>query len=126
MDAPWSGEDCCALTTTTDWVKANPVAAKRALRAIYRSADAIPADRADAAKIATDKGLFGGAQNVELVRGASNMVSYDWRKYDFAESMRFHAKLLNEVGLLKMTPDEAVAKATDSRIYRQLQSELTR
>jgi NitT/TauT family transport system substrate-binding protein len=126
MDAPWSQEDCCVLATTTEWVKANPSATKRALRAIYRAADAIPADRADAAKLATDKGLFGGAQNVALVRSASNMVRYDWRKYDVAESMRFHAKLLNEVGLLKMTADESATKATDLRIWRQLQSEITR
>jgi NitT/TauT family transport system substrate-binding protein len=126
MDATWSQQNCCALTATTEWVKANPVAAKRALRAIYRAADAIPADRADAAKIATDKGLFGGAQNVALVRGAANMVSYDWRKYDFVESVRFHAKLMNDVGLLKMTPDEAVTRATDPRFYRQLQSEIAR
>ncbi len=126
MEAPWSKQNCCVLTTTTDWAKANPVAAKRALRAIYRAADAIPKDRADVAKVATDKGLFGGAQNVALVRGASNMVPYDWRKYDAAASMRFHAKLLNEVGLLKMTPDESVTKATDVRFWRQLQSELKR
>jgi NitT/TauT family transport system substrate-binding protein len=126
MEAPWSQQNCCVLTTTTDWVKANPVAAKRALRAIYRAADAIPTDRADVAKVATDKGLFGGAQNVALVRGASNMVPYDWRKYDAAASMRFHAKLLNEVGLLKMTPDESVTKTTDTRFWRQLQTELKR
>lgn len=126
MEAPWSQQSCCVLTTTRDWAKANPVAAKRALRAIYRAADTIPPDRADAAKVATDKGLFGGAQNVALVRGASNMVPYDWRRYDAAASVRFHAKLLNEVGLLKMTPDESVTKATDVRIWRQLQSELKR
>jgi hypothetical protein len=40
--------------------------------------------------------------------------------------MRFHAKLLNEVGLLKMTPDESVTKTTDVRFWRQLQSELKR
>ncbi len=124
MEAPWSQQDCCILTTTTDWLRTNPVAAKRALRAIYRAADGLPKDRADAAKIATDKGLFGGAKNLELVRGASNMVPYEWRKYDVAESMRFHAKLLNAVGLLKLTPDEAVTKATDLRFAKELATEL--
>jgi len=126
MEAPWTQQVCCVLSTTTNWVKANPVAAKRALRAIYRAADNIPKDRADMAKVATDKGLFGGAPNVAVVRGAANMVSFDWRKYDTAESMRFHANLMNGVGLLKMTPDDAVTKATDLRFTRQLQTEITR
>ena len=124
MEAPWSQQNCCSLTTTTAWLRANPVAAKRALRAIYRAADSLPKDRADAAKVATDKGLFGGANNVQLVRGAANMVPYEWRKYDVAESMRFHAKLLNAVGLLKLTPDEAVTKATDLRFAKELATEL--
>ena len=126
MEAPWSQQNCCFLTVTTDWLRANPVAAKRALRAVYRAADSLPKDRADAAKIATDKGLFGGAANVELVRGAANMVPYDWRKYDIAESMRFHGKLLNAVGLLKLTPGEIVTKATDPRFAKELATELKR
>jgi len=124
MELPWSQQNCCSLTTTTAWLRANPVAAKRALRAIYRAADSLPKDRADAAKVATDKGLFGGANNVQLVRGAANMVPYEWRKYDVAESMRFHAKLLNTVGLLMLTPDEAVTKATELRFAKELATEL--
>jgi NitT/TauT family transport system substrate-binding protein len=124
MAMPWAELDCCIITTTTDWLRANPVAAKRALRAIYRAADALPVDRLEAAKTATDKGLFGGANNLELVREAANMVPFDWRKYDVAESMRFHTKLLNEVGLVKVAPDEMVAKATDGRFAKELASEL--
>ncbi len=124
MDAPWSQNDCCVITTTTDWFRANPVAARRVLRAIYSAADGLPKDRVDAAKIATDKGLFGGTQNVELVRGAANMVPYDWRKYDLAESTRFHAKLMNSVGLLKLTADEVVSKAIDPSIAKELATQL--
>ncbi|HEV8468031.1 MAG TPA: hypothetical protein VGR46_00375 [Candidatus Limnocylindria bacterium] len=40
--------------------------------------------------------------------------------------MRFHAKLLNEVGLLKVTADESVTKALDLRFSRQLPREITR
>jgi NitT/TauT family transport system substrate-binding protein len=126
MDAPWSHEDCCVITTTKEWLHANPVAARRALRAIYRAADRLPKDRADAAKIATDSGLFGGTKNVELVRGAANMAPYDWRKYDLADSMRFHAKLMNSVSLIKLTADDVVAKAIDTRIANELAIELKR
>jgi len=123
MDEPWSKLDCCILAANADWYRANPIAAKRALRAIYRSADALPTDRADAAKLATDKGLFGGAANVALVREAANMVPVDWRTSDIEKSVRFFAPLLNDTGLSKLTADEIV-KVLDLRIFRELTTEL--
>ena len=125
MEAPWSQQNCCSLTTTTAWLQANPIAAKRALRAIYRTADSLPKDRADAAKYATGKGLFGGAANTEVVRGAANMVPYEWRE-DFGDSVRFHAKLLSGVGLLKLSADDTVTKGTNLRFAKELAKELKR
>ena len=54
------------------------------------------------------------------------MVPYDWRTYDLADSMRFHAKLLNSVGLLKLTPDEVVTKVVDLHFTKELAIELKR
>jgi NitT/TauT family transport system substrate-binding protein len=68
LDEPWKSLNCCFIIASEAWVRANPIAAKRAMRAIYRAADALPADRADAAKFATDKGLFGGAAALANVR----------------------------------------------------------
>jgi NitT/TauT family transport system substrate-binding protein len=124
MDATWSREDCCVIATTAEWLNSNPVAAKRMLRAIYPAADSLPKDRVDVAKMATDKGLFGGAKNLDLVRCPTNMVPYDWRQYGLADSMHFHAQLMNAVGLLKLTPDQAVATAIDEAIAKELATEL--
>ena len=124
MEDPWSGLDCCIITTTPEWLRANPIAARRALRAIYRAADSLPNDRADAAKLATDKGLFGGAKNVEIVRGAANMVSLDWRKLDAAKSIRFHAELLGAVGLAKIAPDVAVSSGLDMKTFAAVRTDL--
>jgi len=124
MEDPWSGLDCCIITTTPEWLRANPIAARRALRAIYRTADSLPKDRADAAKLATDKGLFGGAKNVDLVRGAANMVSLDWRGLDAAKSIKFHAELLGAIGLAKIAPDAAVTSGLDPRIFASVRAEL--
>ncbi len=126
MDAPWSQMDCCILSARTDWLRANPIAAKRAIRAILRAADAQSADRAEAVKLATDRGLFGGAKNYELVRGAANMVPLDWRVLDAAKSVQFHAQLLSDIDLLKITADEVTSNGTDLRILRELRQELRR
>lgn len=126
MAKPWSEPDCCILSANAEWTRANPVATKRAVRAVLRAADSLGADRGDAVKVATDKGLFGGAKNFESVRGAANMVPLDWRALDPARSVRFHAQLMADVGLSKMKADDAATKGTDLRVLRELQAELKR
>jgi NitT/TauT family transport system substrate-binding protein len=123
MDEPWAHLDCCILVATSDWYRANPIAAKRALRAIYRAADALPADRSDAVKLATDKGLFGGSANFALVRQAANMAPVAWRDSDPEKSVRFFAPLLTDTGLMKITLDDLL-KTVDLRILRELKTEL--
>ena len=38
-DRPWSNYFCCMVTANTDFVRSNPVATKRALRAILKATD---------------------------------------------------------------------------------------
>lgn len=123
MDEPWKSTDCCFVMASETWYRANPIAAKRAMRAIYRTADALPADRADVAKAATDKGLFGGAAALANVREAANMVPLDWRTYDVEKAIRFFVPFLASAGLLKSTADDLL-KATDLKIYKELSAEL--
>ena len=123
MEEPWKSTNCCFVIASEAWYRANPIAAKRAMRAIYRTADALPADRNDAAKLATDKGLFGGAPAFANVREAANMVPLDWRAYDVEKAVRFYAPLLTDVGLLKTSTDDLL-KAVDLKSFKELSTEL--
>lgn len=123
MDDPWAKLDCCILVTTQDWYRAHPVAAKRAVRAIFRAADFQPPDRADAVQLVTDRGLFGGPNNFNNVRTAANMVPSTWRELDLERSMRFFGQLLTDVGLLRISVDDMV-RVLDLRIVRELRVEL--
>ena len=123
MDEPWKSTNCCFIVASEPWYRANPIAAKRAMRAIYRTADTLPADRADAAKLATDKGLFGGAPALANVREAANMVPLDWRTYDLEKAVRFYAPLLTDVGVLKASSDDLL-KAIDLKVFKELSTEL--
>ena len=125
MEEPWKSTDCCFVMTSEPWFRANPIAAKRAMRAIYRTADALPADRIDAVKIATDKGLFGGAAAAVNVREAANMVPLDWRSYDVEKAIRFYVPFLADSGLLKSSADDLL-KSVDLKIYKELSTELKR
>jgi NitT/TauT family transport system substrate-binding protein len=51
MDEPWKSNNCCFILASEPWYRANPIAAKRVMRAIYRTADTLPANRSDAAKL---------------------------------------------------------------------------
>jgi NitT/TauT family transport system substrate-binding protein len=123
MDQPWASTNCCFVVVSDQWYRANPIAARRAMRAIFRTADALGADRTDAVKAATDKGLFGGAASAANVREAANMVPLDWRAYDMEKAVRFYAPLLTSVGVLKTSADDLV-KAVDLKIQTDLATEL--
>jgi len=50
VDRPWSQYFCCMLGGHRDYVRTNPIATKRVLRAIFRAADLCSADPARAAR----------------------------------------------------------------------------
>jgi NitT/TauT family transport system substrate-binding protein len=47
-----------------------------------------------------------------------------WREYDAEDSLRFYSLRLVETGLIKSTPDEIIARATDWRLLEELKQEL--
>lgn len=123
MDRPWSLLACCFLIAREEWYRAHPVAARRAVRAVLRSADAQTASRADAVKRLTDRGLFGGPANFDNVLYAASMVPANWRALDMERSLRFYAQLLADVGLLKVGVDDII-RTVDPRILEELRAEL--
>ncbi|HEV8338530.1 MAG TPA: ABC transporter substrate-binding protein [bacterium] len=125
MERPWSTLACCLLIAKQEWYRTNPVAAKRAVRAILRAADAQTPSRAEAVKRITDRGLFGGPSSFDNVLYAASMVPANWRDLDMERSLRFYAQLLADVGLLKVSVDDVVQTA-DSRILEEVQAELRR
>ncbi|MDQ7829304.1 MAG: hypothetical protein QN158_01985 [Armatimonadota bacterium] len=123
MDRPWSTLPCCLLVAKQEWYRTNPMATKRAVRAILRSADAQTASRADAVKRATDRGLFGGPANFQNVVYAASMVPANWRNLSPERSLRFYGQLLADVGLLKVSVADMV-RTIDPRILEELRAEL--
>jgi NitT/TauT family transport system substrate-binding protein len=54
-----------------------------------------------------------------------NELKYDaWREYDAEDSMRFYALRMQEVGFIKSSPQEIIAKGTDRRFLNELKREL--
>jgi len=126
MDKPWSQEFCCLLVANRTWATANPVAAKRATRALLRSADAVTKDRRAAPSAALATGLYKASPEITeaVVADTIKDLSYDWRGYDPEETVRFFALRLSDAKLIGKTPQEIITAGTDFAYFRQLRTEL--
>jgi NitT/TauT family transport system substrate-binding protein len=121
-DRPWSQYFCCMLFGDRDYVRNHPVATKRALRAILKTADFCAAQPELAARRLVDRGF---TPRYEYALQTLNDVPYDrWREYDPEDTIRFYALRLHESGLIKSTPQRIIADGTDWRFFNELKREL--
>jgi NitT/TauT family transport system substrate-binding protein len=122
MDKPWSQYFCCMVAANRQFVQNNPVATKRALRAILQAADSVVREPERAARFIVDKGY---TTNYDYALKTLQDLPYDtWRGYDPTDTLRFYALRLNEAGMVKSTPDELIAKGTDWRYLNEVKQEL--
>jgi NitT/TauT family transport system substrate-binding protein len=126
MDKPWSQNYCCMLATNRDWAKANPVALKRATRAILRGIDAAKRDLRAAAKLAIEKGTYKDNPQFteQVIYDIIKDESFDWREYEPEETTRFFALRLADAKLVKKSPQQIVTEGMDLSWFRQLRKEL--
>jgi NitT/TauT family transport system substrate-binding protein len=121
-DRPWSQYFCCMMAGNAEFVRRNPVATKRALRAILKAADLCAVQPERVAKSLIDKGR---ARHYDYTVQAIKDVRYDrWREYNAEDTVRFYALRLHEVGMLKSSPQKILAQGTDWRFFNELKKEL--
>jgi NitT/TauT family transport system substrate-binding protein len=122
VDRPWSQYFCCMLVGNREFVRKNPVATKRALRAILKSADVCAVAPETVARTIIDKGL---AKNYEYTLQAIKELPYGrWREFDPEDTVRFYSLRLHEVGMIKSSPQKIMAQGADWRFWRELKQEL--
>jgi NitT/TauT family transport system substrate-binding protein len=122
QDKPWSQYFCCMVTTNREFVQKNPIATKRALRAILKAADICAQQPERAARYMTTKGYD---PNYEIALEVLKELPYRrWRDASPEDTIRFHGLRLREAGLIKSTPQALIAQGTDWRFLNQLKREL--
>ena len=121
VDRPWSQYFCCMLAGSPDYVRAHPTATKRVLRAILKATDLCATEPARVARQLVD-GRFTQRYDYALQTLSDN--PYTWREYDAADTVRFYALRLQEVGLIKSSPQKIIADGTDWRFLDELKREL--
>lgn len=122
QDRPWSQYFCCAVTANRDFARRNPVATKRALRAYLKAADLCSEQPERVAQYLVNRG-FETRYDVGL-EVLTGLPYKRWREANVEDTIRFHALRLHEVGMLKTTPNELVARGVDRRFLDEIRREL--
>ena len=106
------------------FVRKNPVAARKVLRAILRAVDICAREPNRAARLLVDKGYSNQYDQALQSMKEMGMGYAKWRTYDPEDTVRFYALRMNEVGMITSTPQKIIAQGTDWRFLRELKKEL--
>jgi NitT/TauT family transport system substrate-binding protein len=121
-DRPWSQYFCCMLVANRDFVRKNPVAAKRAVRAILKADQICGLEPERVARDMVDRGF---TKSYDYALQTMKDISYGrWRQYDPEDAVRFYALRLHEAKVIESTPQRIIADHTDWRILNELKKEL--
>ncbi|MBB3389417.1 NitT/TauT family transport system substrate-binding protein [Rhizobium sp. BK275] len=122
IDHPWSQYFCCMLAGNANFVRNNPVATKRVLRAILKAADLCVAEPRRVARQIVDGGF---TANYDYALQTMSEVPYGkWRDYDPEDTIRFYSLRLHESGMLKSSPQKIIAGGTDWRFLNEVKRKL--
>ena len=100
----------------------NPIATKRALRAILKATDICANEPERAARYLFEQGY---ERRYDIGLEAMKSLRYDrWREYDPTDTIRYFALRLHEVGMIKTNPEKFIAQGTDWRFLNELKKEL--
>ena len=121
-DRPWSQYFCCMLFSNREFVRRNPIAAKRAIRAILKADRICATEPEKAARTIVDRGF---TSSYDYALQTMKDVPYGrWREYDPADAIRFYALRLHEARMIKSSPQKIITQGTDWRFLGELKKEL--
>jgi len=120
-DHPWSQYFCCMAAANREFARKNPVATKRALRAMLKATDLCVSQPERAARLMVERGV---ADKYEYVLQSVKEIGFKWREYESEDTVRFWALRLQEAGIIKTNPKKIIAQGTDWRFITELKREL--
>jgi NitT/TauT family transport system substrate-binding protein len=122
MDRPWSQYFCCMVAGNREFVRKNPAATKRAMRAILMADQICASEPQKVGKLLVEKGY---TSNYDYAFQAMKDVPYGkWRDYDPEDTLRFYSLRLHEAGMIKSSPHKIITQGTEWRFLRELKKEL--
>jgi NitT/TauT family transport system substrate-binding protein len=121
-DKPWSQYFCCMAFSNREFVRHNPVATKRAIRALLKADRICALEPEMAARTMVNRGF---TSSYEYALQTMKDVPYGrWREYSAEDTIRYYALRLHEAGMIKSTPQKLIGQGTDWRFLNELKKEL--
>ena len=124
VDRPWSQYFCCMVNASRKFTRENPIATKRALRALLQSNDIVSRDPEFATRLLIERKIRKEAEYKYILRSLKETPFSTWRYYNPEDTIRFYALRLYEIGLTKWSPQEIIDNNTDWRFLKSLKDEL--
>jgi len=122
VDRPWSQYFCCIVVGNRDFVRKNPVATKRALRALLKANDICALEPERVGRSLVDRGF---TERYDYAVQTLKEIPYaKWRQYSPEDTMRFYALRFQESGFTKSAPQKVLTQHTDWRFLNELKKEL--
>jgi NitT/TauT family transport system substrate-binding protein len=109
------------LVANREFVHKNPAATKRVVRAILKATDLCDSEPERVARAIVDRGF---ADRSDPLLQILRDNPYKWREYDSEDTVRFYSLRLQEVGLIKSSPQKIIADGADWRFLDELKREL--
>src|SRR5215469_4847975 len=122
IDRPWSQYFCCMLAGNREFVRKNPVATKRFLRAVIKAIDLCVTQPDRVAQRLVDREFT--ARYDHALQALKEIPYAKWREYDAVDTVRFYSLRLREAGMIKSAPNKIIADGTNWRFYNELKREL--
>jgi NitT/TauT family transport system substrate-binding protein len=122
LDRPWSQYFCCMLAGNREFVRKNPVATKRVVRAMLRATDLCVSEPTLVAQRMVDRGFT--PRHDYAFQTLADVPYNRWRDYDPEDTIRFYALRLREARMLKSNPAKIIADGADWRFLNEVRGEL--
>jgi NitT/TauT family transport system substrate-binding protein len=125
-DKPWSQYFCCMIASTKEFVRRNPVATKRAVRALLKATDLCASDPEGVARLLIERNVpqFYDWHYDKVLQEVKDIPYGQWREFDPEDSVRFHALRMREVEMIQTSPQKIIDEHTDWRFFNELKHEL--
>ena len=130
FDRPWSQYFCCMAAMEKGFVQQNPVATRRAIRALLKATDLCSNEPELAAQFLANQGYKflaneGYEERYDIALEVVNELPYErWRTDNPEDTLRFHGLRLYEVGMLKTHPNDLISMGADFSFLNELKKEL--
>lgn len=124
VDRPWSQYFCCIISGNRDFITKNPVATKRAIRALLKANDLVARNPENAADELIKRKIRDESERKYIVQALKDTPYDRWREYNPEDTIRFYSLRLREIGMIKSSPEEFMAKYTDWSFINSLKNEL--